>query len=87
MYFKRFQREEKFTGESVKQIGYVDIKKSLFFFLQDCIYKIASSSARVNAVCESYYALAYKLQLDVVAVQISWQNANLSLLLKKLMRW
>lgn len=45
-------------------------KNSCAFFVVVAIYKIASSSARVNVVCESCYALAYKLQLVVVAVQI-----------------
>lgn len=58
--------------------------ESAMWFL--CVYKIESSVARVNVLCESYYGMAYKLQWDVVAVQISWQNANLSLILKKLMR-
>lgn len=40
----------------------------LFF---SCVCKIALSGARFNALCESYYAVAYKLQLDVIVVQIS----------------
>lgn len=36
-----------------------------------CVCKTKYSVARVNALCESYYGMAYKLQRDVVAVQIS----------------
>lgn len=68
LYFKRFLIAAKITGENVKQIGLTEIKSHMIFF---CVYKIASSGARANALCESYCTVAYKLQLDMVAVQIS----------------
>jgi len=39
LYFKRFLRAAKFTGENVKQIGFTDIKTHMnFLYLQDCTF-------------------------------------------------
>lgn len=78
-FYEQKNLQEKMSNKLASQI-----ERAIWFFL---VYKTESSVARVNVLCESYYGMAYKLQRDVVAVQISWQNANLSLLLKKLMRW